>query len=90
MSIQEKHAALIGEAKALKYFYNIHSNALCAAFAAYAAAYTSPTHVEPEVFTTLLNAIDAALEDICIVNGICQEVLDELMAKDPQFENVTI
>lgn len=90
MSIQEKHAALKAEAQALKYFYNTSSDVLKAALAAFEAAFTSPEHVEAEEFTALLNAIDAEIEDICCLSGICQEVLEELMKQDPHFKYIVI
>lgn len=90
MTIQEREANLLNEAKALAYFFGVTSDKLSAAFILFSSLYEAPHHVSSDEFTDALNAIDSEIEDLCIRNKISQEKLEELMENNFAFKAIAI
>jgi hypothetical protein len=90
MSVQERQASLLNEAKALSFFFGVSSDVLVASFKAFDELYASSAPVSSDEFTDSLNAIDAEIEDLCISGKITQERLEELMDNNFAYKSVVI
>lgn len=90
MDIKERQQSLLNEAKALVFFFGITSDDLSTAFKDFDELYNSPEHVTTGEFEVALNAIDAEIEALCIVNKVSQEKLEDLMSNNFSFKAVTV
>lgn len=90
MAIEDRQAQLMAETQAIKHFYNIDVTPIKAAFKVFADLYESPEHVDSEAFSNALNAVDAAIEDLCLLHKIVQERLEERMEDDKSYQDVEI
>lgn len=79
MTIQERGVKLATEAKVLALHYNITSAKLQRQLMNFVELWNTPGHVEPELFTAILDDIEAQIEDLCLANKITEDELDELV-----------
>lgn len=90
MTLIERKNALLVEAQAMLFFFNVTSSALSDNFNSFATLYSSQLQVTIEEFEESLNKIEAEIEDLCIANKISQEKLEDLIENNFSFKNVLI
>lgn len=90
MTLADRNVALLNEAKAMLFFFNVTSVDLSNCFKNFFELYSSTYPVSTEEFEESLNKIEDEIEDLCIKNKISQEKLEELMENNFAFKNVVI
>jgi hypothetical protein len=90
MSVQERQANLLNEAKALIFFFGVSSDLLVAGLNYFDELYASTDPVSSDELVAVLDTIDREIEDLCIARKITQERLEELMENNFAFKSVVI